>query len=67
MTSERCNATILFMATKGKPGRRPGTPLEYQEALKLRLRVGREDAKLDIPEMAAELSAAMGRAIFTLG
>lgn len=63
MTGESGNATILHMATKGKPGRRPGTPYEYQEALKMRLRSGREGAGLEIPEMAAELSAVLGREI----
>lgn len=63
MTGESGDATILLMATKGKPGRRPGTPFEYQEALKMRLRGGREAAKLEIPEMAAELSKALGREI----
>jgi hypothetical protein len=63
MTEGCSDATILFMATKGKPGRRPGTPLEYQEALMMRLREGREAAKLKMPEMAAELTKALGREI----
>jgi hypothetical protein len=63
MTTESCNATILFMATKNKPGRRQGTPLEYQEALMMRLRDGREAAGLKGPEMAAKLSKALGREI----
>lgn len=63
MTGEHCNATILVMATKGKPGRRPGTPFEYQEALKMRLRSGREAAGLEITEISAALSEAMGREI----
>jgi hypothetical protein len=63
MTGDSGDATILFMATKGKPGRRPGTPFEYQEALRMRLRSGREDAGFDIPQMAAQLSAVLGREI----
>ncbi len=63
MTGEKSDATILVMATKGKPGRRPGTPLEYQEALMMRLREGREAAKLKMPDMAAALTRAMGRTI----
>jgi hypothetical protein len=63
MTGEECDATILLMATKGKPGRRPGTPLEYQEALMMRLHAGRKAAELKGPEMAERLSKTLGREI----
>jgi transcriptional regulator with XRE-family HTH domain len=63
MTTRELSATLWLMVIKGKPGRRQGTPFEYQEAVKMRLRDGREARHISLPQMAAELSAVMGRAI----
>jgi hypothetical protein len=63
MTDSDTDDTLFDMAIEGKPGRRPGTPAEFQEALKLRLKGGRESARLDLAQMAAELSARVGRPI----
>lgn len=55
--------TLWWMADKGKPGRRVGTPYEFQEALKLRLHRGRKAQKLGLAAMATQLTKPIGREI----
>lgn len=53
--------TLILMTEKGKPGRRKGTPADYQDVIKLRLTKARGDRSHD--EMGELLTERMGRKI----
>jgi hypothetical protein len=61
MNSRVLAGTLIHMADKGKPGRRPGTPTDYQEIIKRRLRKARGDRKF--ADIALALTQRMGREI----
>jgi len=61
MTPCQPAVSLIHMADKGKPGRRIGTPADYQEVIKLRLRKARGDRKYG--DIARALSQRMGREI----
>lgn len=63
MTERDAADTLWWMSEKGKPGRRVGTPYEFQEALRLRLKRGRKKQKLEHSDMAKQLTRMTGREI----
>jgi tetrahydromethanopterin S-methyltransferase subunit G len=63
MTTGIPTGSLAVMVEKGKPGRRVGTPAEYQDVVKLRLKRARGKREYAFAEMARLLTDKIGREI----